>query len=113
MWGSCTWDQTVLGRLPVPHVTVEVERNRLLPMHACEVAQQMEMRTVLVPPGAGVFSSLGLLLAEPLHDFVRTMLGPVDKASSSRLNQEFRLMEKKGAKLLTKEEVDPKDRMFA
>jgi len=82
------------------------------PMLACEVAQQMEMRTVLVPPGAGVFSSLGLLLAEPLHDFVRTMLGPADKASPPRLNREFRLMEKKGAKLLTKEKVGPKDRVF-
>ncbi len=82
------------------------------PMLACEVAQQMEMRTVLVPPGAGVFSSLGLLLAEPLHDFVRTMLGPADKASPSRLNREIRLMEKKGAKLLTKEAVGPNDRVL-
>ena len=82
------------------------------PMLACEVAQKMEMRTVLVPPGAGVFSSLGLLLAEPLHDFVRTMLGPADKASPSRLDREFRSMEKKGAMILTKEEVGPKDRVF-
>ncbi len=82
------------------------------PMLACEVAQQMEMRKVLVPPGAGVFSSLGLLLAEPLHDFVRTMLGPADNASPTRLNREYRSMEEKGAKLLGKEGIAPKHRLF-
>src|SRR3989449_5134537 len=46
------------------------------PMHACEVARQLEIRRVVIPPAAGLLSSLGLLLAEHVHDFVRTIMGP-------------------------------------
>ncbi len=82
------------------------------PMHVCEIAQQMEIKRVLIPPWAGVFSSLGLLLAEPLHDFVRTMLGPAAVASPSRLIVEFAAMERRGRGLLAKEGVMPQNQLF-
>ena len=33
------------------------------PLHACRLAERLEMRRILVPPGAGVLSALGLALA--------------------------------------------------
>ncbi len=75
------------------------------PMHACEVALQMGIRRVLVPPGAGLLSSLGLLLSEPVHDFVRTMLGPAEEADYSSVNSAFDSMEKRGRTLLREERV--------
>ncbi len=75
------------------------------PMHACEVALQMGIRRVLVPPGAGLLSSLGLLLSEPVHDFVRTMLGTAEDAGYSSVNSAFDSMERKGRALLRAERV--------
>lgn len=75
------------------------------PMHACEVALQMGIRRVLVPPGAGLLSSLGLLLSEPVHDFVRTMLGPAEEAGYSSVSSAFDSMERKGGTLLRAERV--------
>jgi len=75
------------------------------PMHACEIALQLGISSIVVPPGAGLLSSLGLLLSEPLHDFVRTMLGPADQASVSSIESGFRSMERKGRTLLRAERV--------
>jgi N-methylhydantoinase A len=44
------------------------------PLHAAMVADQLGCRKVLVPPLPGVFSALGLLMADTRHDFVRTRL---------------------------------------
>jgi N-methylhydantoinase A len=82
------------------------------PMHACETAQEMEIRNVLIPPWAGVFSSLGLLLAAPLHSFAKTVLSRVDKADPARLEDEFSRMEKQGRKLLRQEGVSNRDQKF-
>ena len=75
------------------------------PMHACEIALQMGIRRVLVPPGAGLLSSLGLLLSVPVHDFVRTMLGPTEETDYSSVNSVFDSMERKGGTLLRAERV--------
>ncbi len=50
-------------------------------LHASRLARRLGIRTVLVPPHSGVFSALGLLLATPRADAVRTvMLGADDDA---------------------------------
>ncbi|HJZ32109.1 MAG TPA: hydantoinase/oxoprolinase family protein [Hyphomicrobiaceae bacterium] len=42
------------------------------PLHAAEVAEELGMRTVVVPPLPGNFSALGLLIADVRRDYVRT-----------------------------------------
>ena len=42
------------------------------PLHAAEVAAELGMQTVVVPPLPGNFSALGLLIADVRRDFVRT-----------------------------------------
>ena len=42
-------------------------------LHATALARRLEMRGVVVPPHAGVFSALGLLLAAPRHDEARSV----------------------------------------
>jgi N-methylhydantoinase A len=46
-------------------------------LHAGTLARRLEMARVAVPPYAGVFSALGLLLAAPRFDHARTVLGAV------------------------------------
>jgi N-methylhydantoinase A len=79
------------------------------PMFTCEVAEQLEMEKVVVPPAAGLLSSMGLLLAEPLHDSVRTVLRDAESASVRELEKIFRGMEKRARGLLRMERVQEKD----
>jgi len=50
------------------------------PLHACEVAEELEIRTVLVPEHAGVLSALGLVASDERRDSVRSHLCPLREA---------------------------------
>jgi N-methylhydantoinase A len=50
------------------------------PLHACELADELEIRKVLVPSAAGVLSALGLVASEERRDHVRSYLVPLDEA---------------------------------
>jgi N-methylhydantoinase A len=50
------------------------------PLHACELADELGMRTVLVPEVAGVLSALGLVAADERRDAVRSYLVPLAQA---------------------------------
>jgi N-methylhydantoinase A/oxoprolinase/acetone carboxylase beta subunit len=50
------------------------------PLHACELAGELGMRTVLVPAAAGVLSALGLVASDERRDSVRSYLVPLDEA---------------------------------
>jgi len=82
------------------------------PMHACEVARQLEIRRVVIPPAAGLLSSLGLLLAEHVHDFVRTIMGPISDLDYSVIASTFDEMEERGKDLLRTEGIGEKDIVF-
>ncbi len=44
------------------------------PLHACELAQNMQIPRVLIPAVPGVLSALGMLAAAPTKDYSRTVL---------------------------------------
>ena len=50
------------------------------PLHACELADELGMRTVLVPEAAGVLSALGLVASDERRDHVETRLVPLAEA---------------------------------
>jgi N-methylhydantoinase A len=50
------------------------------PLHACELADELGMTTVLVPEAAGVLSALGLVASEERRDSVRSYLVPLSEA---------------------------------
>jgi len=50
------------------------------PLHACELAEELGIRTVLVPEAAGVQSALGLVASEERRDAVRSYLVPLAEA---------------------------------
>jgi N-methylhydantoinase A len=47
------------------------------PLHACALADELGMATVLVPAAAGVLSALGLVAADERRDAVRTYVAPL------------------------------------
>jgi N-methylhydantoinase A len=50
------------------------------PLHACELAEELEIRRVLVPAAAGVLSALGLVAADERRDRVRSLVVPLSEA---------------------------------
>jgi N-methylhydantoinase A len=52
------------------------------PLHACELADELGIGTVLVPEAAGVLSALGLVASDERRDAVRSYLVPLDEAGT-------------------------------
>jgi N-methylhydantoinase A len=50
------------------------------PLHACALAEELAMETVLVPVAAGVLSALGLAVADERRDAVRSYVCPLEEA---------------------------------
>jgi N-methylhydantoinase A len=50
------------------------------PLHACDLAEELGIETVLVPEAAGVLSALGLVASEERRDSVRSYLVPLAEA---------------------------------
>ncbi|MEP7335041.1 MAG: hypothetical protein ABI717_04605, partial [Actinomycetota bacterium] len=48
--------------------------------HACALAEELGIRTVLVPASAGVLSALGLVASDERRDCVESRLVPLDEA---------------------------------
>jgi N-methylhydantoinase A len=57
-------------------------------LHACEIADDLGIRTVLVPEQAGALSALGMLLADSIRDYSAGVLNVAD------VEPEFRRLEK-------------------
>lgn len=63
-------------------------------LHACEIAQELGIRTVLVPEYAGALSALGMLLASHVRDYASGVLNRSD------LEREFQRLERMARKEL-------------
>lgn len=55
------------------------------PLHACALADALEIPTILVPPHAGVLSALGLALAPERHERARSVLRYADSLDSAEV----------------------------
>jgi len=59
------------------------------PMHAATLADRLGVETVLVPPGNGVLSALGLLAADERHDATRTFRAGLGRADAGAVEPVF------------------------
>src|SRR6185369_10248403 len=51
------------------------------PLHACAIADALDMRAVLVPPRAGVFSAVGLVASPRRRELVRSWAGSTEASA--------------------------------
>jgi N-methylhydantoinase A/oxoprolinase/acetone carboxylase beta subunit len=63
-------------------------------MHACAIADALEIGTVLVPRHAGVLSALGMLVADVTRDYSHTVLRPVTPGIEAWIEDRFAPMER-------------------
>ena len=68
-------------------------------LHACEIARELGMRTVLVPEYAGALSALGMLLADRVRDYAAGVL------NSPGIEREFQRLEGTARKELPRAEM--------
>jgi N-methylhydantoinase A len=55
------------------------------PLHACRLADRLEVARVIVPPAAGVLSALGLALAAPRREALASVMAPASELTSATL----------------------------
>ena len=65
-------------------------------MHAADMAAHLRMGAVLVPANAGVLSALGLLLADAVKDYSRSVLRTLDRVRVRDLDRACREFERRG-----------------
>ncbi len=63
------------------------------PMHAASLAEVLGVSEIRVPPHPGIFSALGLLLADYRHDYVRSVAAPLEALPPDRFADLFAEME--------------------
>lgn len=73
------------------------------PLHAPQIAEEMGMKGVVIPPYPGVTSALGLLLSDVRHDFVFSKLGPLDGADPGEVGEIFHHLREQGVEQLKAE----------
>jgi N-methylhydantoinase A len=66
-------------------------------MHACALAEELGMETVLVPRAGGVLSALGLAISDLRRDYVRPYLTPLEGLDESEFEERFGDMENTAA----------------
>jgi N-methylhydantoinase A len=59
------------------------------PLHAGRIARDLGMAGVIVPLYPGVFSAMGLLMADVRHDYMRSKLTPLEEALPADVNEMF------------------------
>lgn len=82
------------------------------PLHACEVAQDMGIRQVLIPPSPGTLCSLGLLMADTKFDLSCSNLTPAAPDSLDKVRDIFQGLLADGDALLDKEHVERDKREY-
>ncbi|MGD0295380.1 MAG: hydantoinase/oxoprolinase family protein [Terracidiphilus sp.] len=65
------------------------------PLHACSLARALRIPRVLVPPMPGALSAVGILLADAVRDYSRTVMLPGEAIEN--LEDGFRELEQQGA----------------
>jgi N-methylhydantoinase A len=70
------------------------------PMHACALAEDLAMPTVLVPKASGVLSALGLALSDVRRDYVAPFLARLGDISDEEIENGFKRLEEEGRRHL-------------
>lgn len=63
------------------------------PLHAVDLARELHIPTVIIPPEPGNFSAIGMLLADVRRDRAETVLLPLADSSLPRIGSEFARLE--------------------
>lgn len=78
-------------------------------LHGVDVARELAIPIVIVPPNPGVTSALGCLLVDMQHDFSQSCMVGADEADAADIEAQFAALEKDALARLTHEGIAPQD----
>jgi N-methylhydantoinase A/oxoprolinase/acetone carboxylase beta subunit len=81
-------------------------------MHACEIAERLDIRTVVVPRYAGVLSALGMLVADATRDYSASVLTSSHELSPAALKKAFAPLVARGVRELAAEGFAPRQQQL-
>lgn len=70
---------------------------------AVDVARELDIPTVIIPPGPGAFSAFGMLMADVQHDYARTRIGMLDHMDVATVEVDLSQMKSEGMAALGQE----------
>lgn len=82
------------------------------PMHAYSIAQELNIPQIIVPITPGLFSAMGLLVSDVVHNYLKAVMKSLDEVSPSYLEALFNELEEKGRKTLEEDGFTSKRMMF-
>jgi N-methylhydantoinase A len=77
-------------------------------LHACALAEQLQMRRILIPANPGLLSAVGLVLADVIRDYSRSVLLPA-AAAGEVLAAYYRPLDKRARQEMAAEGVAEKE----
>ncbi|MFQ5828850.1 MAG: hydantoinase/oxoprolinase family protein [Candidatus Methylomirabilia bacterium] len=77
------------------------------PVHAAALAREVRFPWVLVPETPGVFSALGLLVADVRHDLVRSYVARADQVAPGTLASLYAELDATGSDALRDDRIEP------
>lgn len=83
------------------------------PMHAVELARELDMTQVLIPRFPGTFSAWGMLQSDIRHDLMASHIDIMSALDENLLNAEFMALEEQGRGKLREENVPEEAMTFA
>ncbi|MEM8696408.1 MAG: hydantoinase/oxoprolinase family protein [Pseudomonadota bacterium] len=83
------------------------------PMHAVELARELDMTRVLIPRFPGTFSAWGMLQSDIRHDLMASHIGLMSTLDEAVLDAEFAALEDQGREKLREENVPEGAMAFA
>src|SRR5699024_8303787 len=82
------------------------------PMHGPTLAKELNIRKVIVPVAASVFSAWGMLMSDIRHDFIQTKILSFQDAPMAALNTMWKEQMEEANALFAAEVVAPEQIMF-
>jgi len=82
------------------------------PLHACRLADDLDIPKVVVPQTAGVLSALGLLVSDVLYDYSVSRVRPVEAVTPRGVRDVFSDLRESGEQRLADEGVAPESRCY-
>ncbi len=78
-------------------------------MHAVDISSNLKMPRIVVPKNAGVLSAMGLLLADSIKDYSKSILKTAEELSGEELRTHFLELEKRAFEEMKKDGFSEKD----
>jgi len=82
------------------------------PLQAWEIAQELEMGGVIIPPFPGVWSAFGLVSSDIEHEHTQSFLQTKDDVDFDEMNDKLKIIKETLQRILSSEEVEQENQSF-